>query len=527
MRRRLFTCERTVCSEMKSRFAISSVREVVVEQEQHLDLARGERLRRSSRERRRRGGRRCEPGRAAAARPARRARPRPARRRAGRRRSARAARSSAGSRPRRRGSPRAGSPRCRTRSARRPRSAARPRAGAAARPGRRRPASRGRAGRDPAGGASASSSASAPSAASPTTSKPPCASREARASRVRGWSSTRSMRSDIVVLSSAAARLPIRGTCGENDQRHVRGVARRRAAARRAARLGDGALPDEPVRCVAPTSCPKGRLVLDTAVVLAATIVAILAGARFSVEGRLLDLLLAAGFCVAGVGTLAFAVVPVLGGEPQGPAEAWAALGSRVLAGTSDRARARSCPGRGSRPRRRALRRRTRGRRARACSRSGLAARRSASLSPLDPSSGGSRPFEVTLTLSFLALLALLAVRRLRASLPPPRRGPRQLARARGDADALRRAALRAHAEALERRRLAGRLPPRCSSYGVLLVGVWRAIRAAEFGRAVAEERARVAREIHDGLAQYLFADLDPREHARVGGSARGGRCRS
>jgi signal transduction histidine kinase len=40
----------------------------------------------------------------------------------------------------------------------------------------------------------------------------------------------------------------------------------------------------------------------------------------------------------------------------------------------------------------------------------------------------------------------------------------------------------------------------------VLLVGVWRAIREAEFGRAVAEERARVAREIHDGLAQYLFA---------------------
>ena len=43
-------------------------------------------------------------------------------------------------------------------------------------------------------------------------------------------------------------------------------------------------------------------------------------------------------------------------------------------------------------------------------------------------------------------------------------------------------------------------------AYGVLLVGVWRAIRSSEFGRAVAEERARVAREIHDGLAQYLFA---------------------
>jgi signal transduction histidine kinase len=46
----------------------------------------------------------------------------------------------------------------------------------------------------------------------------------------------------------------------------------------------------------------------------------------------------------------------------------------------------------------------------------------------------------------------------------------------------------------------------RLLAYAILLVGVWRAIRFAEFGRAVAEERARVAREIHDGLAQYLFA---------------------
>src|SRR6266540_2209310 len=45
----------------------------------------------------------------------------------------------------------------------------------------------------------------------------------------------------------------------------------------------------------------------------------------------------------------------------------------------------------------------------------------------------------------------------------------------------------------------------RLMSYGVLMAGVWRAFRFAEFGRAVAEERARVAREIHDGLAQYLF----------------------
>jgi signal transduction histidine kinase len=45
----------------------------------------------------------------------------------------------------------------------------------------------------------------------------------------------------------------------------------------------------------------------------------------------------------------------------------------------------------------------------------------------------------------------------------------------------------------------------RLLAFVVVLVGAWRAIRAAEFGRAVAEERARVAREIHDGLAQYLF----------------------
>jgi signal transduction histidine kinase len=46
----------------------------------------------------------------------------------------------------------------------------------------------------------------------------------------------------------------------------------------------------------------------------------------------------------------------------------------------------------------------------------------------------------------------------------------------------------------------------RVLAYGLLLAGAWRAISFAAFGRAVAEERARVAREIHDGLAQYLFA---------------------
>jgi signal transduction histidine kinase len=46
----------------------------------------------------------------------------------------------------------------------------------------------------------------------------------------------------------------------------------------------------------------------------------------------------------------------------------------------------------------------------------------------------------------------------------------------------------------------------RLLAYVVLVIGVCRAILASELGRAVAEERGRVAREIHDGLSQYLFA---------------------
>jgi signal transduction histidine kinase len=249
---------------------------------------------------------------------------------------------------------------------------------------------------------------------------------------------------------------------------------------------------------------PEGRLVLDTAVVLAATIVAILAAVRFSVEGRMLDLLLAAGFCVAGAGTLAFGVVPVLGGDPQGAAEGWSALGARVLAATLI-ALAPVVPGRRIAARGRALL-------------AGIASVLvalvavwlplrgfGAALSLLDPNGEGDRPFELTVTLSSLALLALLAVVGF----------------------ALR---YRAHGEDLDSWLALGAtltlfaelhyvLTPRLStdfvsqgdflrvlSYGLLLVGVWRAIRFAEFGRAVAEERARVAREIHDGLAQYLFA---------------------
>ena len=249
---------------------------------------------------------------------------------------------------------------------------------------------------------------------------------------------------------------------------------------------------------------PEGRLVLDTAVVLAATIVAILAGVRFSVEGRVLDLLLAAGFFVAGAGTLAFSVVPVLGGSNQGAPEAWAGIAARVLAATLI-ALAPVVPAPRIVARSRALlvgivlllgtlfavwlplR--------------GFGAR----LSLLDASGDGARAFELTVATSFLALLALVAV--VGFAIRYRRKGE--------DLDSwlALAATLTLFAE------LHYVLTPgvssdfisqgdflRLLSYGLLLVGVWRAISFAEFGRAVAEERARVAREIHDGLAQYLFA---------------------
>jgi signal transduction histidine kinase len=245
---------------------------------------------------------------------------------------------------------------------------------------------------------------------------------------------------------------------------------------------------------------PEGRLVLDTVVVVAATTVAILAAVRFSVEGRPLDLVLAAGFCVAGVGTLAFGIVPVLDGGAQEAPEAWAAVGSRLLA-ASLIALAPLLPDGRIAARGRAL-----------LVGNGIVLLGLVALwLPLrelgrgfDPRVGG-RPVELTVALSFLPLLALLAVV-----------GFALRYRARGedlDAWLALGATLTLFAE------LHYLLTPRLSTdfvsqgdflrvlaYGLLLVGVWRAISSAAFGRAVAEERARVAREIHDGLAQYLFA---------------------
>jgi signal transduction histidine kinase len=244
---------------------------------------------------------------------------------------------------------------------------------------------------------------------------------------------------------------------------------------------------------------PNLRLVLQTIAAFAAGIIAVLAGVRYAVEGRRLDLLLSTGFLVACVSTAAFSIVPALNGHPVHRPEAWAAviggLYAWVFIATAPFVRGRSGP--------------------RALANTIFVALiglflvwlglRSAgtSLPPLDPHS--DTPFALTSMLSARALLNLLALVGF---------GKRFYER-REDLD--RWLALGAtlmlfaslhyiFTPVLATSSVSRGDFLRLLAYGLLLVGAWRAISFAVFGRAVAEERARVAREIHDGLAQYLFA---------------------
>ena len=244
---------------------------------------------------------------------------------------------------------------------------------------------------------------------------------------------------------------------------------------------------------------PNLRLVLQTVAAFAAGIIAVLAGVRYAVEGRRLDLLLSTGFLVASASTTAFSILPALNGHPIHRPEAWAAIVGRtyswVFIATAPFVRGRSGP--------RALAN------AIAFALIGLLAMwlvlRSAgsSLPALDPH--GETPFALTSLLSALALLNLLALVGF---------GKRFFER-REDLD--RWLALGAtltlfaslhyiFTPVLATSSVSRGDFLRLLAYGLLLVGAWRAISFAVFGRAVAEERARVAREIHDGLAQYLFA---------------------
>src|SRR5438552_913160 len=246
---------------------------------------------------------------------------------------------------------------------------------------------------------------------------------------------------------------------------------------------------------------PQVRLVLNTMVALAAVLVAVLAGVRFSVEGRRLDWLLCAGFSLAAGSTFFFGIAPMLGNAPLHRREQWALIWGRVLAGVLIAAAAFA-------------RKRTVDRRreivelflfvpAMLVLLWMFADSFSHALPALDDGDRG-QPGLLTAALAARALASLLAVV-----------GFGLRFRARGN-DLDRWLALGAtlllfadlyyvlSPHTLTRFVSTGDFL-RLLAYAVLLVGVWRAIRFAEFGRAVAEERAGVAREIHDGLAQYLF----------------------
>jgi signal transduction histidine kinase len=244
---------------------------------------------------------------------------------------------------------------------------------------------------------------------------------------------------------------------------------------------------------------PELRLVFDASVVLAASLVAVLAGIRFALEGRRLELLLLAGFASAAAGALAFSVLPTFDGEGVGRSASWAALAAGLVA----TALIAAAPFAGGRVR----------------SHAGLWTALfgvsflltgvwlgCAALGDSLPSlSSGEVPMLFVWAVAAQALLSLVAVvgfgLRFRAL-------GEDLDRWLALAATL---GLFAELHFVFTPTLSSGLVSqgdflRLLSYGVLLAGVWRAIRFAEFGRAVSEERARVAREIHDGLAQYLFA---------------------
>lgn len=248
---------------------------------------------------------------------------------------------------------------------------------------------------------------------------------------------------------------------------------------------------------------PELRLVLATGVLLAGALVALLAGIRFSVEGRRLDLLLACGFSVGAIETLAFAIVPALGGNAIGRRDAWADVAGRLL--TAALVAAAPLASGTVRSRTRALRLALVACIAALALVWIFAAWLGLRLPELSAGSGSGLPFLLTLALSLQAVLIIVALIGFGVRF---RSGGEDLHRWLGlGATFLLFSTLhREFTPLVSSLEVSHGDFLRVLGYVVLLVGVWRAIRAAEFGRAVADERARVAREIHDGLAQYLFA---------------------
>ena len=246
---------------------------------------------------------------------------------------------------------------------------------------------------------------------------------------------------------------------------------------------------------------PEARLVLDTAVAIVASMVAVLVAIRFRVEGRALDLLLTAGFAVIALGTFVYGVVPRLDDGELTSREVWAVLGIELVA-TAFIAAASFANARLTDRRRMLIV---------AVSGAVLATAGVGVFLALVEADGplvndeGARAAGALIVFAALAVLALVATIGFGVRF---RRFGREL-------DSWFALSLTLVVFADLHYVLAPALSTgyvlqgdflRLLAYGVLLFGVGRAIGDAEFGRAVADERARVAREIHDGLAQYLFA---------------------
>jgi signal transduction histidine kinase len=249
---------------------------------------------------------------------------------------------------------------------------------------------------------------------------------------------------------------------------------------------------------------PEMRLILRTAILLASVFVAVLAGARFTVEGHRLDLLLAGGFFLTAANVLVFSVVPVVDGDPVASREEWADVVGSTLSLLLVAA-APFATGRVHRPRARLLRVSLG-----ACLVALIATW--ATIGTLDglvpdlaPGVHTGPPVLLTLSFALQSLLSLIALIGFGIRF---RSGGEDLHRwlAVGSTMLLFASLHRLFTPLVSSTEVSHADFLRVLGYVVLLVGVWRAIRSAEFGRAVAEERARIAREIHDGLAQYLFA---------------------
>ena len=246
-------------------------------------------------------------------------------------------------------------------------------------------------------------------------------------------------------------------------------------------------------------SLPELGLVLHTVIAFAGAIIALLAGIRYAVEGRRVDLFLCVGFLVSSVSIVAFSIGPVVNDDPVHSPEAWAAVVGRLLGwaliAAAPFVRGRSGP--------KALANTA----VASCVLlllAWLALRSWASgLPALDPTS--DTPWLLVGALSALALLNLLALVGFGKRFHE-RREDLDRWLALGSTLMLFASLHYMFTPVLAPASVSRGDFLRVLAYGLLLVGVWRAISNAEFGRAVADERARVAREIHDGLAQYLFA---------------------